>query len=177
MGITLMVPQVFEKLEIGDLQCEHCSASHYLSAKRQNGNWRVEYDRYTLRYPSENYEEFPHFRVMLRDSGFNGTADADEPHEHYGPIVVYERKRFSTADVRQIWRQSEHRCHLCGKAWKLGQRGVTGWHIDHVIPNIGGGKDTEMMANFRVACAGCNLQKGRGHISSQVEQALKSLFP
>src|SRR5580698_4539343 len=66
MGIHLVVPATFEKLEIGDLQCEHCSAPHYLSAQRQSGTWRVMYDRYTIRYPSEHYDEFPHFRAMLR---------------------------------------------------------------------------------------------------------------
>lgn len=176
MGINLMVTEAFERLEIGDLQCEHCSAPHYLSAQRKNGTWRVVYNRYTLRYPSDHYEEFPHFRMMLRDGGFNGIEASEEPHEHYGPVVVYKRRRFSAAEVRQIWAHSGHRCHICGKTWKLRQRGLKGWHIDHLIPNIGGGKDTEMMANFRVACAGCNLQKGRGYTSSQVEEALKSLF-
>ena len=171
-----MVPQTFEKLELGDLQCDQCEAPHYLMAQRENGLWQVVYDRDTRRYPSDHYDEFPHFKIMLREGGLNRFENANEPHEHYGPIVVYKRKTFSSSEVRQIWMQSQCRCHVCGKVWKLNQRGLKGWHIDHVIPNIGGGKETEMMKNFRVACAGCNLRKGRGYKLSHVEQSLQTLF-
>lgn len=175
-GIVVMLPKIFEKLDLSDLQCEQCEAPHYLMAQRENGFWQIVYDRDTRRYPSDHYDEFPHFRIMLRDSDLNHIEPANEPHEHYGPIVVYKRKRFSASEVRQIWIQSQRCCHECGKAWKLNQRGLKGWHIDHVIPNIGGGKETEMMANLRVACASCNLRKGRGYTENRVRRALASLF-
>ena len=104
-------------------------------------------------------------------------SPSDDPDETLcGPIVVYKRKRFSLAEVRTIWKRSCHRCHLCGKVWKLSQRGRYGWHIDHVIPNIGGGHKTEEMSNFRVACATCNLRKGRGYTSKIIRQALEQIL-
>ena len=56
------------------------------------------------------------------------------------------------------------------------QRGRKGWHVDHVIPNGGGGRETEMLDNFGVACAGCNLRKGRGYTNRSIKEAIRNLF-
>ena len=148
---------------------------HFLRVEIRNGVWHAVYDRDTRRYPSEYYDDVPFVRVELKRVPL-GQQDDDAPFSCYGPIVVFKRKRFSQAERRQIWLQSDRKCHLCDKCWKLGHHGRKGWHVDHVIPNVGGGGDTEIMGNFRVSCAKCNLKKGRGYTEAEVREALRGLF-
>jgi 5-methylcytosine-specific restriction endonuclease McrA len=138
--------------------------------------WWAIYDRDTRRYPSDYYDETPTVIVKLAKVSLNSLENDDTPYPSHGPIIVYRRKRFSSHDIRTIWLQSCRQCHLCGKQWKLKERARNGWHVDHVIPNNGGGKDTEMMANFLVACARCNLKKGRGYTPRMIRDALRSIF-
>jgi 5-methylcytosine-specific restriction endonuclease McrA len=93
-----------------------------------------------------------------------------------GPIVVYSRKKsFSRSEVEAIWRATKGRCHICHQCWPLDRRGKRGWHIDHVIPHIGGGREVEKLPNFRVACARCNLKKGKGFTEASIRLGLCQL--
>jgi len=125
-----------------------------------------------MRYPREGYDDSEFPRIELR------RVDASQAGDSFnGPIVIYKRKRrFTQAEKKAIWLQSSRKCHLCGKRWKLSEWGRYGWHIDHLVPNIGGGPDTEQMQNFRVACAQCNLRKGRGYRERIIPEALALLF-
>jgi 5-methylcytosine-specific restriction endonuclease McrA len=90
-----------------------------------------------------------------------------------GPIVVYPRKKnFSRSEVEVIWRATKGRCHICSQRWPLDRRGARGWHIDHVIPHIGGWREVEKLPNFRVACARCNLKKGKGFTEASIRLGL-----
>ena len=149
-----------------------CESEHYLSVDRQDHAFVIAYRRYTLCYPLEFYDEGAapiDVRFYLRKPG--DTLREDDGYS--GAVVVYPRKkRFSAGEVKSIWEASRRRCHICNRRWPLSKRGVRGWHIDHVIPHIGGGGDTEREANFRVACAICNLKKGKGFREAAVRCAL-----
>ena len=138
--------------------------------------WWAVYDRDTRRYPCDHYDESPFVKVRRSKIPLSHPENEDAPYPHYGPIMVYSRRRFTRDEIRRIWLRSNRKCHLCGKGWKLHQRGAKGWHVDHVIPNIGGGRDTEMMENFLVACAPCNLKKGCGYTERSIREVLQSLF-
>lgn len=78
-------------------------------------------------------------------------------------------------EVEKIWRASNGRCHICKRKWNLDQRSKYGWHIDHVIPHIGGGQDVEKLSNMRVACSACNLKKGKGYLESNIRKSINQL--
>lgn len=156
--------------------CRLCDTEHYVSVSRKkSGRLVITYDRYTRRYALEEYDEGLPLTVVTMHAGVSPAAkpDGDVP---FGPILVYPRKRrFSVTEVRRIWTSSRGRCHICNKQWALSKRGRSGWHIDHVVPHIGGGSDTEVITNFLVACAKCNLQKGRGYRPSSIEPSIRQL--
>lgn len=132
----------------------------------------IAYDRYTRRYPLQAYDQGLPLTVVTMHTSRPPEVppDSDAP---FGPIVVPPRKRrFSRVEVRDIWMASRGRCHVCEQRWALSRRGRTGWHIDHVIPHIGGGAGTETLHNFRVACAKCNLQKGKGYTRANIERSI-----
>ena len=168
-SVALLAPKPAEPFERNDLFCDHCGARHILAVKSD----RVIYDRDTRRYPSENYDdnEFPVIKLYAgKHSKFPDSAMS-------GPIIICKRKRrFSLDELRIIFKRSKGRCHLCQKRWKLSGHGRTGWHVDHEIPNAGGGCETEEIENFRVACARCNLKKGCGYTFRTVHLALKKLW-
>lgn len=158
----------------GVVSCR-CSAKHHLSVTQTGNMFRVCYQRYTLRYPPEFYDagEVPPFVRLHAVSPSVGGADVGV---FAGPIVVQPRKRYySISEVEALWRASGRRCHICDRRWALAQRGVRGWHLDHVIPHIGGGIDTESVSNLRVACARCNLKKGKGYTSAAIRLGLRRL--
>lgn len=153
--------------------CRLCDAMHYVGVSRRRGRLIVAYDRYSRRYPLEAYDEDLALTVVTMHARATPTAnrESDAP---FGPTVVYPRKRrFSAVEVHAVWAASRGRCHICKKHWALSKHGRGGWHIDHLIPHIGGGSDTETMPNFRVACAKCNLEKGRGYKRSNVEASIR----
>lgn len=155
--------------------CRLCDTQHYLSVARESGVFVICYQRYTLRYPLEYYDEgVEPPNVILHVKGHS--TDESDNVTYAGPIVVYPRKRrFSQSEVEAIWQATKGRCHICHQRWKLSQRGMHGWHIDHVIPHIGGGRDSEALPNFRVACAKCNLRKGRGFKEASIRLGLRRL--
>ena len=175
----LAVPITYLFLLIGGraptFSCRMCDAEHYLSVKRQNGTFKVSYQRYTLRYPLESYDdgEIPP-AVSFYASG-SATVESDNA-TSTGPIVVYPRKkRFSRSELETIWRASQSRCHICNRRWSIRQRGARGWHVDHVIPHSGGGREVEDFRNFRIACARCNLKKGKGYTEASIRLSLRNL--
>jgi 5-methylcytosine-specific restriction endonuclease McrA len=176
LKVVALIPIWIERLGLGDLICADCGTCHFLVAEKSNGTWWAIYDRDTRRYPSECYDEIaPPAIVKIQNVDPSRGCDDEAPFVSYGPIMVFKRKRFSAAEVETIWTNSRGRCHLCQKKWRLKQRSKKGWHIDHVIPNCGGGRDTEAMSNFRVACARCNLKKGGGDVQL-IKEALLRLF-
>ncbi len=173
--VSALIPRGFRHLELTDLICERCWTPHCLSAQRSEGRWRAAYNRDTRRYPSDCYDDIESPVVTLKGGAWK-FEDDDSPFSHRGPIVVYKRKRFSRAQIRTIWGSSSGKCHLCGRLWRPEEHGSRGWHVDHVIPNVGGGRDTEMLENFLVACARCNLKKGRGYSSLAIREALSKVL-
>lgn len=123
------------------------------------------YDRNVLRYPEENDVENLPFLVRVK---------APRSEDNDGPILLAKRKSyFSAKEVDDIWHKTNGWCHLCTrKRWRLEERGVSGWHVDHVKPNIGGLAGTELSNNFRVACAKCNLRKGKGYRHRDIKYTL-----
>jgi 5-methylcytosine-specific restriction endonuclease McrA len=165
------------KVALLDLVCKRCATPHFLIAEVADGMWWAAYERDTRGYLSDHYDEPPFVTLApWKNVPLHAPGEDGRPYPHYGPINIYRRKRFSPVEVSAIWRQSQRRCHLCQKPWRLNQRSRHGWHIDHVIPNAGGGRDTETTGNFLVACAKCNLQKGRGYTSRSIRVALQNLF-
>ena len=160
--------------EYVDLICgnSNCEARHILLIRRDHAI----YDRDTRRYPSEFYDdnEFPIIKLC------DVKPPKSPPNDDsilFGPIVILRRKkRFSLKELQVIYARSNGKCHLCLKPWAFSSRSKTGWHVDHVIPNAGGGWDTEQMENFRVACARCNLKKGRGYTFRTVRLVLEQLW-
>lgn len=155
--------------------CRMCDAEHYLSVTWERGASVVCYQRYTLRYPLEHYDEGVEPPIVTLHAKGHSTGESDND-IYAGPIVVYPRKRrFSQSEIEAIWQATKGHCHICHQRWLLNQRGMRGWHIDHVIPHIGGGRDTEVLPNFRVACAKCNLRKGKGFKEASIRLGLRRL--
>lgn len=152
-----------------------CETEHFLSVNRQDNSFVICYQRYTLRYPLEYYDEGvtpPNVRVYPRRHPIGQIDESG----YGGPVTVYPRKkRFSPAEIKSIWDATRGHCHICKRQWQLDQRSIRGWHVDHVIPHIGGGRDTEHVANFRVACARCNLKKGKGFTEAAIRLGLREL--
>jgi 5-methylcytosine-specific restriction endonuclease McrA len=173
-SVVVLVPKPVRLLERPDLYCinDECGARHFLSVQPD----RVVYDRDTRRYPSENYDDND-FPVIKLEKVKRSPQASDGDSILDGPIIILRRKSwFSLSEFCTIFKNSNGKCHICKKRWVFSAHGVKGWHVDHVIPHAGGGHDTEEIQNFRVACARCNLKKGRGYTRKTVEFALKQLW-
>ena len=170
-GLDAVPVTVFFSIGFRDtVTCHRCEFEHYLAIRRVDDHIEVVYNPYTRRYPLDSYDEGDPEVVVLK--GVSSDANFDLPGGP-GPICIYTRKRrYSKKEVQIIWESSEGKCHLCRKRWQLDQRGIYGWHIDHVIPHAGGGKDTEEITNLKVACAKCNLKKGRGYTQQQLTSSI-----
>jgi len=174
--LSVPIPTFLLRILGKSLSCRSCEAEHYLSITRNGNEYAICYRRYTLRYPIEHYDDGLDFPVVVMHASKRAVDESDSE-SCGGPIVVYPRKsRFTRAEIKSIWQASTERCHLCNRRWLLCERGKQGWHIDHVIPHIGGGRDTESMPNFRIACARCNLRKGRGYREASIRLALNKLI-
>jgi len=154
-------------------ECPSCGAKYLLKLLPRRGGFAALYHLWTRRYPPEMYDDDDAPIILLKARRRAASPSARETFS--GPIVVYPRRRFTPSEVRAIWNASRRRCHICKRVWRLRDRSRAGWHIDHLIPHIGGGADVEELANMRVACARCNLGKGRGYTDKQVESALNEL--
>lgn len=179
-GEDAVLVNAFFKLTCRDtIPCRNCDAMHYLEVRTTDDGdgpgFDVVYDRYTQRYDLDSYDGAPVATVRAHvEAGFPPPVDDATVS---GPVLVWPRtKRFSVEEVKSIWRATLGRCHLCGKRWRLKDKSRHGWHIDHVIPHVGGGHDTEEMPNFRVACARCNLKKGRGFTQGRLQRAIQQLI-
>jgi 5-methylcytosine-specific restriction endonuclease McrA len=155
--------------------CRFCGVPHYLSVALESDSFVFCYQRYTLRYPLDHYDDGD-APPLVRYNAAKHASDESNGDTFSGPIVVYPRKRrFSRSEVNTIWKATRGRCHICNRHWPIAARGPHGWHIDHVIPHIGGGRDTEELSNFRVACARCNLKKGKGYTEARIRLSLRYL--
>ena len=175
----LTVPIAHLFLLVGDrastFSCRACEAHHYLSVTRERDTFAVRYQRYTLRYPLEYYDDGEVPPIAILHAGRHAAGESDGE-TFAGPTVVYPRKRrFARSEAEAIWRATKGRCHICSQRWQIAQRGPRGWHIDHVIPHIGGGCEVEEVPNFRVACARCNLKKGKGYTGASIRLGLRHL--
>lgn len=176
--LAVPVAPLFVVMDRGRLtvSCRFCDAEHYLAIREERDGFFVSYQRYTNRHPLEDYDEYDasdppvvRFKVL---GGSGGGADDG----FSGPIAIYPRRQCSRPEVSAIWRATKGRCHICGRSWRLNQRGARGWHIDHVIPHSGGGSDVEELPNLRVACAVCNLRKGKGYTQASVWLSIRPLI-
>ncbi|HTB22286.1 MAG TPA: HNH endonuclease signature motif containing protein [bacterium] len=167
----------FSTVNRDTLDCRACGATHYLAVRRHGNKYEVTYNLYTLRYPLENYDDIDLDVVrMSMSEEINDESEIPETPGGPGPIYISPRKkRFTKEEVYSIWIASKMKCHICGKKWKSDQRGMNGWHIDHIIPHIGGGVGTERIENMRVACARCNLSKGKGYSEKTLKNAIRDL--
>jgi hypothetical protein len=153
-----------------------CEAVHYLRIGPDSGGLDVVYDRYTVGYPLETYDE----GVVPPSPRSRGAAAKRLDEDGFsGSVAVYPKKRrFSHAEVAAVWRASKGRCHFCGHLWRASERGRKGWQIDHVIPNAEqAGKQTP----FRLACTTCKLGKGRrprqAHLARSIRDLVLHLTP
>lgn len=172
---AVIVSIIFTTVCRDTIHCQSCADVHYLSVKPTIKGFEIQYHRYNLRYPLEcydDYEEPPFVKVWA-----DGDA-LDEGRETFsGPIEIYPRKRrFKKSEKSEIWNSTRGVCHICGKKWRLEDHKRDGWHVDHVIPHDSGGRRTEKIKNFRVACAKCNLKKGKGYSEKRVKIALQNLI-
>jgi 5-methylcytosine-specific restriction endonuclease McrA len=159
------------------LLCGACDAKHFLFARFSTSSVDVIYCRYTFRHPLDCYDE-SELPFDIRQYLSHTPPESEESDVFAGPIKIYPRKkRFTTSDLLTIWRATNGMCHLCrDRRWKLNERGKNGWHVDHIIPHIGGGAGLQKLANLRVACAKCNLSKGRGYTVARVRIAVRNLI-
>jgi len=149
-----------------------CEAVHYLRIAPDSGGLNVAYDRYTVGYPLEAYDQggppAPRGRraskkQRLEQDGFSG------------PVAVYPRRRhFSRAETQEVWKASKGRCHLCGRRWRLSERSPRGWQIDHVIPHAEGGA-AEKPSSYRLACSECDPPKGSGYRKARLVKSIRDL--
>jgi len=166
LSVGFFAPKKAREFVASDLLCGgwDCEARHYLKMWRDLDGWRFIYVRDTRRYPAETYEDEPPPGLVTSFGDSHSDLSEDGDSNQYGPIRILRRKKYFTRDeIQKIHQLSHGKCSLCGKRWKLPERGKDGWHIDHMVPHSGGGGDTEEIQNFRVACARCNLKKGRGY--------------
>jgi hypothetical protein len=163
LSVAAMVVIPLETGEIYELSCKKCGTAHFLILRRENSSWRVFYDRDTRRYPLEFYDEPPFSTIKIKGISLKVFDSEEQPFANRGPIKIFKRRGLSPAEIALVWRRSNRRCHICGKFWHLGDHGTRGWHLDHDVPNSGGGQDTESILNLLVACSKCNLEKGNGH--------------
>lgn len=161
----------------GLLTCRDCGANHYLRVLPERSE--ISYCRYTRRYPPEFYpqDDFSECGISIEQKWKKGQQQDTSPFgENFGLVRVQTRRKFNLKEVSEIWKNSDKKCHLCGKRWKLNQRSRSGWHIDHIIPNIGGGHETEEIENMKVACAKCNLGKGKGFSDRKLKEKLSRII-
>jgi len=155
-----------------------CEAVHYLRIGPDSGGLDVVYDRYTVGYPLEAYDEGG---VPAPPRAHKAGAQSLDEDGFSGSVAVYPRKRrFSGAEAAEVWKASKGRCHLCGHRWGPGERGKKGWQIDHVIPHVVG-TGAEKPTHFRLSCTACKAGKGRlqrqAHLSRSIRDLVMRLTP
>jgi hypothetical protein len=135
---------------------QDCEAVHYLRIAPDTGGLDLAYDRYTVGYPLETFDD----GGTPTATGAQGPEDRPSDDDGFsGFVAVYpQKRRFGTAEVREVWKASKGCCHLCGKHWGPKERGKKGWQIDHVVP-LGETGAAEGQTKYRLACTQCTLGK------------------
>lgn len=92
--------------------------------------------------------------------------------------AIYQWWWQASALRRAIFHRDNFMCQLCGASPTRELRGravpdLSGLHMDHIIPIVGGGK-TEWV-NLQTLCAKCNLRKG-GRVSEVFEARERNLL-
>jgi hypothetical protein len=156
---------------------QDCEAVHYLRIAPASGGLELVYDRYTVGYPLESYDEG---EVPAKPGAPGAAVKPSDDDGFSGFIAVYpQTRRFNRAAADAVWKASDGRCHLCGKRWRIGERGEKGWQIDHVIPL--GVAAAAGKTGFRLACTACKPGKGRrarqAHLSKSVRDLAMRLTP
>lgn len=172
---AVIIPFLFALTKRDTFSCQNCQTEHYLEVRQSESRILITYDRYTLKYPLDDYgpNEIPIVAKLHSSFPYKEKEDGES---FSGPWVIYPRKKsYTKNEVEQIWIKSSCKCHLCGKSWKLEERSQAGWHIDHIIPHVGGG-NTEHIGNLRVACSKCNLAKGRGYTQSDLKISIRNFL-
>jgi len=176
---AVIVSFIFKLKNRDVIQCMNCEASMYLAIEESEKSVKVCYDRYTRRYDLEHYDDSHPIVVKGKviDEDYSD-EDSDRFLEQSGPIAIFPRKKyFSKSELKIIWERTKGLCHLCmKKQWSLNERSRSGWHVDHVVPNASGGRETEKLSNFKIACAKCNLAKGKGYTELEIKQRIRELL-
>ncbi len=151
---------------------QDCEAVHYLRIAPDTGGLDLAYDRYTMGFPLESYDagDFP------TSKGAHGPETQTSDDEGFSGFVAVhpQKRRFSVAEVKAVWKASKGCCHLCGKRWGPGERGEKGWQIDHVIP-VGGKEAADGPSPYRMACTKCSLGKSRRHRQARLLRSIRDL--
>lgn len=148
-----------------------CEAVHYLRIGPDAEGLDVVYDRYSVGAPLEAYDEgnspqSPRGRASKQKQDEDGFS---------GSVSVYpKKKRYSEPEVKTVWTSSGGRCHLCGKHWKLEERGKDGWQVDNVIPHLKP-PEAEQPTRLRVSCTTCELGKGRHSRQTHLARSIRDL--
>ncbi|MCC7404315.1 MAG: HNH endonuclease [Bdellovibrionales bacterium] len=173
---AVAVPFLFVLTNRDTFSCRRCEAQHFLQVEADGVQLAIIYDRYTLRYPLEFYSdcELPAIAKLRSSDPYKEKDIIDESFS--GPWITYPRKKsYSASEVQKIWLNSKGKCHLCNRKWAAGERSRSGWHIDHIVPHAGGG-NTEIIVNLKVACAKCNLKKGRGYTDKKLMMSIRDFI-
>lgn len=151
---------------------QDCEAVHYLRIAPDTGGLDLAYDRYTVGYPLEMFDE----GSTPTPTGAQGPQDRPTDDDGFsGFVAVYPKKaRFSAAEVRAVWKASKGSCHLCGKHWGPEKRGKKGWQIDHVVP-LGEPATTGQETKYRLSCTKCVLGKSRSHRQAHLLGSVRDL--
>lgn len=151
---------------------QDCEAVHYLRIAQATGGLELVYDRYTVGYPLESYDEGEDPEAPGSPAPAVKRADDDG---FSGFIAVYPHKRrFSRADADAAWKATKGRCHLCGKQWRPGERGEKGWQIDQVVP-LGEGGGPDGTSHYRLACTACKPGVGRRQRHAHLLRSVRDL--
>jgi len=101
--VAFLAPRSVTDWNSSETPCERCGSLHYLALKRSPAECLIAYDRFTMRYPMEQYDDHTFPKIVLREAHSREESD-DSDDSLFGPIVIYKRKKHFS--------QAEKKCHL-----------------------------------------------------------------
>jgi 5-methylcytosine-specific restriction endonuclease McrA len=78
------------------------------------------------------------------------------------------RKSISKEERNLVFEKYEGKCAYCGIELKKG------WHVDHIVPFVFGGKDE--FSNYNPSCKECNTYKGATRLETYRSQLKRMLI-